>query len=923
MLEYENQILLDILNEDGLIISAKGLGIETVILNLIKVYSDPGNLVIVVGTTNKEEEFYISQLKSQGVNPLPKVITTEYNAAEREQIYLDGGVLFVSSRILVVDLLKQRVPIQYVTGFLVCRAHKVLEYCQEAFAIRLYRHKNKTGFVKAFSTSPEAFTVGFAQLEHIMKSLFVKSLYLWPRFHAIVQSSLVKVKPQVIELHITLTPAMQDIQSAVLDLMNFAVKEIKRINPSLDTDEITVENAVTKSFHKILQLQLDPLWHQLSSSTKQLVADLKTLRLVLMYLTRYDCVTFNALVSSLQTPECAMKSSGWQLLDAAHKLFALSKKRVFGKSVKDDQTGVEPEVNPKWEVLSQILQEINILAQDLIKSDPTFNNKVLILVEDPKTCNQVKQYLTIGAKEMLNQLYEKTFRSSGRPNVPEKVIEPRSEPSTSAENIVTSGGSNEPEEVIEYKDSYILSQKVEAEITTNAVDVEQCDNDNTKCEDTEVTDKENDRLKAVNEDVAGSSQQTSVAATSIVKAEASYQEYQEANLNEAQQIILLQTFKKHGDPLAVHKTLCEEEPRFVVMYDSEPAVIRRLEVYQSNNPTIKLHVYFMVYGGSVEEQAFLTALRREKDSFDFLIKEKANMVVPEAQDGKSEDCAELSRDQSRPNLTVAPISSRKGGHENPTKKKTPTIIVDMREFRSDLPSLIHRRGIEVEPVTLQVGDYILTPELCVERKSVNDLIGSLNSGRLYNQARAMTRHYSKPMLLIEFDQKKPFALQGCYYVSSDVTSNDLVAKLQLLTLHFPKLRLVWSPSAYATAQLFEELKQGRDEPDAQTAANIGLDQSQTEFLEKWNAAIHDFVTKLPGVTTKNERSLLLRGRSLDHLLTLSVDQISQMVNNRNEAQALYDGLHKVYHPQEDRSSGYKGHGKGHRKKHAPTKKRKL
>ncbi|KYN49998.1 DNA repair endonuclease XPF [Cyphomyrmex costatus] len=33
-----------------------------------------------------------------------------------------------------------------------------------------------------------------------------------------------------------------------------------------------------------------------------------------------------------------------------------------------------------------------------------------------------------------------------------------------------------------------------------------------------------------------------------------------------------------------------------------------------------------------------------------------------------------------------------------------------------------------------------------------------------------------------------------------------MAKLQLLTLHFPKLKIVWSPSPHATAQLFEELK---------------------------------------------------------------------------------------------------------------------
>jgi ERCC4-type nuclease len=29
----------------------------------------------------------------------------------------------------------------------------------------------------------------------------------------------------------------------------------------------------------------------------------------------------------------------------------------------------------------------------------------------------------------------------------------------------------------------------------------------------------------------------------------------------------------------------------------------------------------------------------------------------------------------------------------------------------------------VEPITLEVGDYILTPDICVERKSISDLIG--------------------------------------------------------------------------------------------------------------------------------------------------------------------------------------------------------
>ena len=42
----------------------------------------------------------------------------------RESVYLSGGVLFVTSRILVVDMLTKKLPIHLVTGIVVYRAHK-------------------------------------------------------------------------------------------------------------------------------------------------------------------------------------------------------------------------------------------------------------------------------------------------------------------------------------------------------------------------------------------------------------------------------------------------------------------------------------------------------------------------------------------------------------------------------------------------------------------------------------------------------------------------------------------------------------------------------------------------------------------------------------------------------------------------------
>ncbi|KAM4024933.1 DNA repair endonuclease XPF-like isoform 2-T2 [Anomaloglossus baeobatrachus] len=180
-----------------------------------------------------------------------------------------------------------------------------MESCQEAFILRLYRQKNKQGFIKAFTDNPLAFHTGFCQVERVMRNLFVRKLYLWPRFHVSVNSFLENQKPEVVELHITMTPAMLAIQASVLDIMNACLKELKRCNPALEVEDLSLENAIGRAFDKTIRHYLDPLWHQLGAKTKSLVQDLKILRTLLQYLSQYDCVTFLNLLESMRASEKA------------------------------------------------------------------------------------------------------------------------------------------------------------------------------------------------------------------------------------------------------------------------------------------------------------------------------------------------------------------------------------------------------------------------------------------------------------------------------------------------------------------------------------------------------------------------------------------------------------------------------------------
>ncbi len=47
-----------------------------------------------------------------------------------------------------------------------------------------------------------------------------------------------------------------------------------------------------------------------------------------------------------------------------------------------------------------------------------------------------------------------------------------------------------------------------------------------------------------------------------------------------------------------------------------------VQVYRNSNPGLGVRVYFMMYKMSCEEGKYLTGLRREKESFERLIKER-------------------------------------------------------------------------------------------------------------------------------------------------------------------------------------------------------------------------------------------------------------------------------------------------------------
>ncbi|OCK84720.1 MUS38-like protein [Lepidopterella palustris CBS 459.81] len=916
-LEFQQDIFKELREEDELVILARGLGLLRVVTNLLHSYDAVGNNLILLLGADERENVWIGEALAEhvAISMAPKarglslVNTDVMSVGTREKMYVQGGIFSITSRILIVDFLSGLLNPETVTGMVVLHAERVFATSLEAFILRIYRQKNKAGFLKAFSDSPEPFTTGFSPLANMMKNLFLQKPALYPRFHVTVAKSLEgRKKAEVIELEVPMTDSMREIQNAVLECVEVSISELKKGNAGLEMDDWTLDSALHKNFDTIVRRQLDPVWHRTSFRTRQIVRDLSLLRTILQALLTYDAVTFNryldTVLAASQPPPGSNKQnqSPWLFLDAAHTIFDTAKRRVYAGKITNADLNANPntvsdllhptlEEFPKWALLAEILEEIE---RD-VYFNPTLqdgsNGSILIMCGDQGTCRQLREYLQtmhvrteenneddkeverapsasfMMRRKLRNYLAwkrdfsrvsaslfsenQKTINgmadhrgaqgaNKGRPP-PNKRRRVRgggnaaSGPTRGANGIIHNAGD---------RDAHIASLMAELQPT-----------------ETEAM------------------QKGEIGADPLDDMEDYYE------LLDMSELIVVHPYEGDMD----EHILEEVKPRYVIMYEPDAAFIRRIEVYRSSHSDRNIKVYFMYYGGSVEEQRYLSAVRREKDAFTKLIRERGNMAI-------TLTSATLDPQESFLRTVNTRIA---GGGRLAATAQPPRVVVDVREFRSSLPSLLHARGIVVVPCMLTVGDYVLTPNICIERKSVRDLISSFANGRLFNQVESMMEYYKSLMLLIEFDATKSFTLEPFADLSAAAglganTVPDLQAKLVMLTIAFPRLRIIWSSSPYQTAEIFSELKKQQEEPDPVRAVNIGLEAGEDVEGRTFNQVPQDMLRAVPGINEKNLVRLTLEVRSMFDLANMEEEEISALIGKEAGRQVFKFFNRSVY-----------------------------
>ncbi|KAL7487903.1 hypothetical protein ACHAW6_013850, partial [Cyclotella cf. meneghiniana] len=706
--------------------------------------------------------------------------------------------------------------------------------------------------------------------------------------------------------------------------------------------EIDIKRIVSTNFDMIVAKQLQGDWHRLGPDVKQRISDLTTLRKLFYQLIQSDCVSFWRTLEGIKARTSG--HSSWILDTVGERLFELAKERVYRVKRSNDKTVGKLErvleENPKERLVQQVLTEIQNRWNAKVASStsilPRRSANVLMMVKDGYALRSVQSFISLGKglsmedrwRRYLKIVNEKTKSIIGSVNGGIDCLSEEQrllfENDYMDKNIVDLNEKlREQDRKRDWSDKKRRHDKITTERVRGMVDADAIRN---RAQLDEVVEESKRDIVSVSHEAAlrhlddsdNDATSSSSSDDDDNDVELGYKVKPLEGLN-----LIIRAFDKLDDGEA-ELLLRDVMPSYVILYDSEPNFIRALEIYSNSvyaldNTAERIQVFFLLYESSAEESSFLHALDREKKAFERLIDQKKRMpyLLPTFNNFSSQEMQQarggVGGSYAGGTLPLS-MDTRTGGGKQASQKERRDIAVDVREFRSSLPSILHQGGMRLAPVTLTVGDFVLSNVHCVERKSISDLYGSFASGRLYSQAESMSKHYKCPCLLIEFDPEKTFELQSKHDLGGDIKMDSICSKLALLTMHFPKLRLLWSRSPHETLKLFKKLKRyviisissetairlcdnmgswllrNHQEVDVEKAVEIGNNDSLDDLLfggadgcdedednDDVNETAQRMLLRLPGVNPHNARKIMSECESIAELAELSREELRAMV----------------------------------------------
>ncbi|MFA7563564.1 MAG: ERCC4 domain-containing protein, partial [Methanoculleus sp.] len=210
----------------------------------------------------------------------------------------------------------------------------------------------------------------------------------------------------------------------------------------------------------------------------------------------------------------------------------------------------------------------------------------------------------------------------------------------------------------------------------------------------------------------------------------------------------------------------------------------------------------------------------------------------------------------------------------------PAITVDDRETSSRVAGRLHELGASITLERLEFGDYAIGERILVERKTVQDFVGTLIERDLFGQIKAMADVVLRPILIIEGEDD--------LYSVRNIHPNAIRGTLAAITVDMG-VALIRTRDADDTAETLYVLAQR--EGSERGERKVHPKKSFRSVREEQEYALAAF----PGVGLKSARLLLEHFGSLKAIIDAEPEELSAVHGiGEKTARAIWDLARRPY-----------------------------
>ncbi|MBU4491177.1 MAG: DEAD/DEAH box helicase [Euryarchaeota archaeon] len=332
--------------------------------------------------------------------------------------------------------------------------------------------------------------------------------------------------------------------------------------------------------------------------------------------------------------------------------------------------------------------------------------------------------------------------------------------------------------------------------------------------------------------------------------------YKDTGLTQKQQVEIIQKFKDGEYNTLVATSVAEEgldipATDLVVFFEPVPSEIRSI---QRKGRTGRRHagrVVILMAKGSKDEAYHWTSSRKEKTMLRIMKNFDVDIpTVPMAAQPQTDEQKKLfdfkGQEKQEPN----------------SGNRVVRVYVDQREIRSHVAHALEKLGMDVSLTTLEVGDYVVSDRVGIERKTAEDFLSTFLDGRdLFSQISDLVRAYERPLLIIEGEG---------LYTTRQIHPNSIRGVLAAITIDFG-VPVIFSKDEEDTAALISIIAK-REQIESKRDINLHGKKSAATLKEQQEY----LVSAISEIGPAAARNLLRHFGSVERVMTASREELMQV-----------------------------------------------